>query len=177
MNHIALVVEWYGPYSYSQAQVAARDFADGLYMTIGKTKHQKSPTALQYVGVASALANRICKQHHKIHEVTRDRKIWLGEIGSVGVPGRKGKAIDIRIDLAEWAHAYFLKLPLNDKKTKHAPDKPVTVLNRWWALITRPLGSDAPTLIGLILSSTRVQSMVRRSSGLVVVWKDGRKTT
>lgn len=133
MSHVALIVDWYGPYSYEKAKTSAKnDFCDGLYMVIGKTKHQKASTAIQYIGVAKDLCSRLCNGHHKIHEVTRERKFWLGEIGSVGIPGPKGKVIDVRIDLAEWAHAYFLRLPLNDKKTKNAPDRAVTVLNRWW---------------------------------------------
>lgn len=134
MKHIALVVDWYGPYSYEGAQNASDDFAAGLYMVFGKVKHQKVISIPQYIGVASSLKKRLTNNHHKIHEVTRDRKFWLGEIGSVGIPGPKRKVIDTRIDLAEWAHAYFLRLPLNEKKTYRAPDKPVTVLNRWWKI-------------------------------------------
>lgn len=36
------------------------------------------------------------------------------------------------LDLAEWSHAYFLQLPLNDKKRKTPPDFPIVTYNRWW---------------------------------------------
>ncbi len=170
MNHIALVVDWYGPYTYKDARIAAKnDFSDGLYLVTGKIKHQKARVALQYAGVAKDLYSRLNNGHHKIHQVTRDQKFWFGEIGSVGLPGPKSKVIDTRIDLAEWAHAYFLKLPLNGRKTKHAPDRPLTVLNRWWKIDyetprTRRPHKDWPDLI----------EYPGKGYGAKIVWFGGR---
>ena len=36
------------------------------------------------------------------------------------------------LDLSEWAHAYFLQLPHNNKKKATPPDRAITVYNRWW---------------------------------------------
>ena len=132
MTHVAIIVDWYGPYTFDDARVAAKeDYADGLYLVIGKKKGERS-RRIQYVGVSNNLSQRVSNGHHKIHEVTRDREFWLGEIGSIGLPGKKRSVIDERIDLAESAHAFFLQPPLNDRKTYYAPRKPLTVLNRWW---------------------------------------------
>jgi len=30
------------------------------------------------------------------------------------------------------AYAYFLQLPLNERKRKNPPEHPITVYNRWW---------------------------------------------
>lgn len=135
MSHISIAVDWYGPYCTETAKTAAKeDFSDGLYMLIGKVKHQKRSSELQYVGIAKDLYNRVNeKTHHKIKYVSQQCNIWLGEVVTIGIPGRKQKATDMQQDLAEWCHAYFLQLPLNDKKKINPPFRPCTVLNRWWS--------------------------------------------
>jgi len=70
--------------------------------------------------------------HHKLSRITRELEIWLGEVASARSPGRKIKVTDRILDLVEWAHIYFLKLALNDKKRENPPDDPITVYNRWW---------------------------------------------
>ncbi|GHV00994.1 hypothetical protein AGMMS49521_0200 [Campylobacterota bacterium] len=134
MNHIAIIINWFGPYqNIEEAQtVSAKDFSDGLYLAIGRTPYQRGEATLQYVGLASDLASRLNNNHHKLPEIKHDFKLWLGEIASTGIAGRKKKVTEIRLDLAEWCHSYFLELPLNEKKRDNPPDRPVTVLNRWW---------------------------------------------
>jgi len=134
VSHIAIVVDWYGPYSFDEARLAAKnDYGDGLYLVIGKKKGEWEHY-IQYIGVSQNLSGRVNSAHKKIHMVTCDRTLWLGEIGSIGLPGKVNSktVIDLRIDLAESAHIYFLQPRLNDRKAYHAPKLPVTVLNRWW---------------------------------------------
>jgi hypothetical protein len=132
-RHIAIVVDWFGPFGFEEARAIARaDFADGLYMLIGKVKYQKANAKLQYIGVAKGLYARLSRQHHAVPRLTRDLNIWLGEVASMGIPGRKRKVVHTQLDLAEWAHSYFLGLPLNERKVANPPSLPVTVLNRWW---------------------------------------------
>ena len=132
-KHIAIVADWYGPYGLVEAmEVAANDFNDGMYMLIGKKKYQKSGPKLQYVGIAAQLYDRIWPRHHAISELPSGVRIWLGEIATVGIPGKKEKVTDTQLDLAEWALVYFLELPLNTKKKRNPPFRPLTLLNRWW---------------------------------------------
>lgn len=132
MKSLSAIIDWYGPYSLEEAKSASKfDYDDGLYMVIGKKKHQRA-SHIQYVGLASTLGSRINGRHHKIPEVVREQFIWLGEVTSPRTPGRKIKVTDRMLDLAEWAHAYFLQLPLNTKKVKNPPDWPIVVYNRWW---------------------------------------------
>jgi hypothetical protein len=132
-KHLTITVDWFGPYtSVEEAATAAKeDFEDGLYLVAGKRKSQHGKPCLQYVGIAKRLATRLFTSEG-VKSVTRDRKIWLGEISSSAPPGKKTKATKPTIDLAEWAHAYFLRLPCNTKKKASPPPRPVTVLNRWW---------------------------------------------
>jgi hypothetical protein len=132
MKAIVAVIEWYGPYCFDEAKEAAREnYDDGLYMVVGKRKN-KQKNLMQYVGIASELDSRLSKNHHKIPEVTREQVIWLGEVISPRSPGRKLKVTDKMLDLIEWAHVYFLQLPLNNKKKTNPPDREIIVYNRWW---------------------------------------------
>jgi hypothetical protein len=131
MKHLAIVIDWYGPYSRQQAKEVSKDFVDGLYLGIGKRRHQRSDAAPLYIGLSGTLAARIAN-HQTLDKITREAKLWLGEISSSNVPGRRLKKTPATLDMTEWVHAYFLGFPLNIKKKKKPPTRPVTVLNRWW---------------------------------------------
>lgn len=132
MKSITAIIDWYGPYSIEEATKASKfDYGDGVYMVIGKAKYERNDK-LQYIGLANDLGKRLSGHHHRIPEVKRDQKIWLGEVASPRTPGRKVKVTDRMLDLAEWAHAFFLQLPLNGKKTSNPPDMAIVIYNRWW---------------------------------------------
>ncbi len=132
MKHLAVVVDWYGPYTLDEAKLSARlDYESGLYLGIGKLKHQKGAPIIQYVGISKNLARRL-QTHKKLPEILRETKIWLGEVATAEVPGKKIKKTVASLDLAEWALAYFLEIPMNEKKRKTAPSRAITLLNRWW---------------------------------------------
>ena len=152
MKQIAIVIDWYGPYSLEEAKSASKlHFNSGLYMAIGKIKYQKTKSKLQYIGLAKSLEYRLCNGHKKLCMVCTGLQIWLGEIVSNGVSGKKDKATNRLLDLAEWAHIYFADIQLNEKKTSNPPDKPVTVVNRWWKINDTPrirkVHKDWPELI------------------------------
>ena len=132
-KHVAIIIDWYGPYSLSDAKEVAREnFGAGAYVALGKRRHQKSSSQFQYIGISSNLAYRLIEDHEKLSKIKRERILWLGEVTSTGIPGPKKKKTDPQLDLAEWAHAFFLKPYLNDKKTCSPPDRGLTVINRWW---------------------------------------------
>jgi len=131
MKPVVAVIEWYGPYTLESAQTASFDYEDGIYLALGKTRSQRN-IQLQYVGLASNLKARLNADHHRLPEISRDMSIWLGEVVSPRTPGKKIKVTDRMLDLAEWAHAYFLQLPLNKAKKANPPDRSITVYNRWW---------------------------------------------
>ena len=131
MKPVVALIDWFGPYDLEGARHAAFDYDDGVYCAIGKTRYARH-TKLQYVGLANNLRSRLNGAHHKLPLVTRQMEVWLGEVVSPRTPGRKIKTTDRMLDLAEWAHAYFLQLPLNERKKKRPPDRPITVYNKWW---------------------------------------------
>lgn len=134
-NHLMIAINWFGPYKdLDEARNCARhDYSHGLYLVIGKRRSERTKK-LQYVGIGKAIHTRLNEGHHKISLVEREREIWLGEIMTAEPPGRRRKATRATLDFAEWLHARFLQLPLNEKKTKALPGRSVTVLNRWFCL-------------------------------------------
>ncbi|USU13820.1 hypothetical protein NF701_08360 [Sphingomonadaceae bacterium OTU29THOMA1] len=152
-KHLMIAIYWYGPYrDLNEARRAARDdYEHGLYLAIGKCRRERR-LAMQYVGIGGSIHTRLNDRHHKLSLITRERQIWLGEIATAEPSGKRMKVTRTTLDYAEWLHARFLGLPLNDKKTKEPPNRGVTVLNRWFsaddydATKRRP-HSDWPDLI------------------------------
>ncbi|MDO9067908.1 MAG: hypothetical protein Q7W05_05575 [Deltaproteobacteria bacterium] len=133
MKHLAVVIDWYGPYTSSEEAIAAAksDYNQGLYVGIGKRRYEHGSSKPQYIGLSKNLANRL-ESHQKLPEITREIKLWLGEVATPEPSGSKNKKTTATLDYAEWLHAYFLQLPLNEKKKVSPPPRPLTVLNRWW---------------------------------------------
>lgn len=134
-KHLMIAIDWYGPYpGIDEARHSARDYYDhGLYLAIGG--RDSDPTiALQYVGIGERLHTRLVRRHHALPQITRDCSIWLGEVVTAEPSGARVKFSRATLDYGEWLHARFLRLPLNQKKSKRTPTRSVTVLNRWWGL-------------------------------------------
>jgi hypothetical protein len=133
-KHLMIAVDWFGPYDLNQAREAAKsDYEHALYMCLGLRRHQRT-RALQYIGIGNSVHTRLQDDHHKLQKVTRERQIWLGEIATAEPSGKKLKVTKATLDYAEWLHARFLQLPLNEKKTKALPPRSVSVMNRWFKI-------------------------------------------
>jgi hypothetical protein len=133
-KHLMIAINWYGPYpDLNEARKHARhDYVHGLYLAIGKCKYERR-RALQYIGIGNSMHTGLTSRHHKLSLILRERTLWLGEIVTAEPSGKRLKATRATLDFAEWLHARFLRLPLNDKKTKALPPRSVTVFNRWFA--------------------------------------------
>lgn len=140
-ENIASVVDWFGPYiraadgdPFKHARSAAQnDFGRGLYVAVGyKMGLQRGPRRLLYIGVGDPLHTRLNQNHHKLNSFFIT-SLWLGEISVAEVPGRRLKKINPHLDAVEWAIAYFLKLPFNQRKSVNPPEISCVVVNRWWA--------------------------------------------
>jgi hypothetical protein len=151
-KHLMIAINWYGPYSnLDEARAAARGGWDhGLYLAIGKRSYQRI-IGIQYVGMGEILHARLVESHPKLSQVQSGRQLWLGEIATAEPSGKRLKATRTTLDYAEWMHARFLRLPLNEKKTKELPPRSVTVLNRWYGrdfeTVKRRPHKDWPDLI------------------------------
>jgi hypothetical protein len=129
---IAVVINWFGPYTYEEAIKAAKtDYDDGLYVVIGREPNQKKDR-FQYIGIANNLHQRLLQQKGLFNAFSQKCELWLGESASTRIPGKKIGNKNPAIDLAESAHIYFLQPPLNVNKSVYPPKSEITVVNRWW---------------------------------------------
>lgn len=134
----ALVVDWSGPFdSIDACRNAAKEYAVGecLYMAAGMRRYQRT-SSLQYVGLSTDPESRFTNQHHKLPEVTRNFKVWIGQVVSHSIAGRRAQhqpsSHSVAVGLAEWMLAYFLQLPLNVQKRANPPPDSAVLLNRWF---------------------------------------------
>lgn len=139
-DNIASIVDWYGPYTpqagkgaIAVAQAAAKsDYGAGLYAAIGHGQSvRRGPHKLLYVGMSDNLFARLTPQHHALGGLSI-AGIWLGEVATAGIPGRRTKRVDPHLDMIEWMTAYFLRMPFNERKRVNPPPSSSIVLNRWW---------------------------------------------
>lgn len=137
---MATVVDWFGPYTGTDrtellqtARTAAQaDYGRGLYAAVGHgLQVRRGPRTLLYMGVGDPLHTRLHAGHHKLGAFSLT-SLWLGEVSVAGVPGRRRKKINPHLDIVEWASAYFLQLPFNERKRSRPPPVSCVILNRWW---------------------------------------------
>jgi hypothetical protein len=121
-NHKTIIVDWYGAYSPEHVE-ENKDWENGLYLASGYLKHKQSED-VHYCGITEGSFSARHAKHHKLSEITRNRKIWIGEIAYPNRPKR-----DI-LELAESVIIYFWQPELNTRKTVNPPS-PVTLINRW----------------------------------------------
>jgi hypothetical protein len=133
-KHLMIAVNWYGPYAtIKAARESAREFyGEGLYFAIGR-REGEARRSMQYIGIGGDIQTRLKNDHHKLKLVQSSLQIWLGEIATAGPSGRRLKITKPTLDYAEWLHAFYLPLQLNEKKTRSAPDRSVTVMNKWYS--------------------------------------------
>ena len=138
MATVALIVDWCGPFKTIEDASRTADnlhFGEALYFATGKRRRQRA-ASLQYVGISNDPMSRLSKFHHKLPEITADVRIWIGEISSHAIAGRKAARHPVAhsraVELAEWALVYFLEIPLNRRKRKNPPNESVVLVNRWW---------------------------------------------
>lgn len=134
-KHLMIAINWFGPYRQDLEairKIAERDYEHGLYLAIGLTSYQRYEKTLQYIGIGIPISRRLTDRHHRLPLNKRQREIWLRDIATAEPSGKNLKVTPATLDYAEWLHARFLRLPLNDKKTKWLPPRSITILNRWF---------------------------------------------
>jgi hypothetical protein len=134
-KRLVIGIDWFGPYTRKEVLKAASYYDGGLYLAIGRLSGKGNhKIKLQYIGLSTrGLCSRAgTSAHHKLKQLDPSVKIWLGEIATAEPAGKRVHATRTTLSYAEWLHAYFMKLPLNERKRENLPPKPVTVLNRWW---------------------------------------------
>jgi hypothetical protein len=122
-SHTTVIVDWHGPYSYSEVEETP-DRGNGLYLATGKLRYERE-ASIQYCGITEGSFIRRFKSHHKVHEINRDQEFWLGTVKYPGDPSRHF------LETAESIIIYFWQPSLNERKKVFAP-KPITLINKWF---------------------------------------------
>lgn len=172
---VAIAVDWSGPFSsISAAKETAKsnELGEAIYLAVGRRKRQRS-TRMQYVGISGDPKSRINQNHHKLPDINSELGLWVGKVVSHAVAGRKRMKLSVMVNSAEWALAFFLELPLNDRKRRRPPDRSLILLNRWFNpdFSTRRVHrghEDWPDLI-------EYEHPVDGDEGAVIVWFGGRR--
>ncbi len=121
-DHTTVIIDWRGPFTFEEIEKNP-EWRNGVYLLSGKRRY-KHIKQIQYCGITEgSFASRFA-QHHKLPEINRDLRIWLGE---VSYPKNATRHF---LEMAESIIVYFWQPVLNDRK-KVRPPKPVTVLSRW----------------------------------------------
>jgi hypothetical protein len=138
MATLSLIIDWCGPFpSIVRANEAANNFnlREVLYLATGQRAYQRKGT-MQYVGISNDPKSRFNGNHHTLPEIKRNFGIWIGEIVSHGIAGRRAHnqpvMHSLAVERAEWAIAYFLALPLNQRKRRKPPPGAIILINRWF---------------------------------------------
>lgn len=122
-SHTTVIVDWHGPYSYSEVEEAP-ERGNGLYLATGKLKYGREAT-IQYCGITEGSFIGRFKTHHKVHKINREQEFWLG---TIQYPGDASRYF---LEMAESIIIYFWQPALNERKRVHIP-KPITLVNKWF---------------------------------------------
>jgi hypothetical protein len=119
-----LVVDWFGPYSEDDPSISANQWGNCLYAFTGKRKYDRRDDIL-YFGITEGNITSRLRRHHKIDEVTRNRKLWLGWFEQPGKWNRR------HLELAEHCLVHYWKPWLNEKKVGKPP-RDTVLISRWF---------------------------------------------
>lgn len=122
-SHTTVIVNWRDPFSYDEIE-SNPDLGDGLYLATGKLKHKREET-IQYCGITEGSFIRRFKSHHKLHNINRDKKFWIGKVQYPDEASR------YYLEMAESMIIYFWQPELNEMKKISLP-KPITLINNWY---------------------------------------------
>jgi hypothetical protein len=118
-----IILNWFGPYAFDEV-LQDKESGNGIYLVTGKRPYERT-AKIQYCGITeNSFAYRL-KTHHKIHEVTKDRRFWLAQIE---YPVEFNREI---LETAEKIIIYAWQYDLNEKK-KYTPPQPTTIINFWF---------------------------------------------
>lgn len=122
-SDIAVIVNWYGPYTYEEIE-NNNNLENGLYLATGKLKYERNAT-IQYCGITKGSFRQRFRNHHKVHEINKEQKFWIGLIKYPDNPPR------YCLEMAESMIIYFWQPKLNEKKKMSIPT-PITLINKWF---------------------------------------------
>ena len=117
-----IIIGWRGPYTPEDLHLS--DLENGLYFLSGRRKYERQDQ-IQYFGITGGpYRRRLNRWHHAMGQITKNPKIWLGQIES---PVRFTRG---HLELAEGCLIYFWAPNLNRLKLV-TPPEPVCLISKW----------------------------------------------
>ena len=127
---VAVVVDWYGPYT---GHDALRDVVQAEWLGVPRVLYMALArwNKYQYVGLTTNPGNRIHEGHDQLNHEDNER-FYIGEIVTQGITGPRngGQPPDLR--LAEHALIRFLKPTLNRNKKFSDPKDCVSIFSCYY---------------------------------------------
>ena len=121
MEFESIVINWHGPVAPEEVD----DYHEGgLYVITGYKRYERNDQ-IQYIGITERNFSSRLDRHHKINKVTRDRRIWVGQIVYPTEPSRT------KLERAEGMLIYALQPDLNERKKVTLP-RPAVVVSHWF---------------------------------------------
>ncbi|GAB2732073.1 hypothetical protein GCM10027019_09290 [Melaminivora jejuensis] len=121
MDNLTIRVNWRGPFSLEE--VCETDLGGGLYLLTGKRPYERNEQ-IQYCGITEGFFRSRLKQHHKLPQIKKDLRIWLGQ---VVYPEQVTRT---HLELAEAIIVYFWQPNLNERK-RIQPPRPTVIISQW----------------------------------------------
>ncbi|MEI6707837.1 MAG: hypothetical protein WCK96_11960 [Methylococcales bacterium] len=124
MDELTIKIHWKGVYSLDE--VNKREDGNGLYLLAGKRKYKQEDSDIQYFGITEKkYKERFSDKNHPIHDITRDLKIWLGEV-------IYPQNFELKhLKTAEAIMIYYWQPNLNTQN-KPYPPRPTTIVSHWF---------------------------------------------
>lgn len=118
-----IIVRWEGPHTLEIASES--NFGKGLYFFTGRKPYERTDQ-IQYFGITEGLYRRRFKNHSAIPQVTKNLRIWFGQ---VEYPKRFNRT---HLELAEGCMVYFWggDRIINRRKLIYPPE-PVCLISKW----------------------------------------------
>ena len=134
---IAIIVEWYGPYTsiegLKEEAIAwgkkSRTLTRTLYMGIS-SREALAESSINYIGLSTSPSSRFGK-HEKMNDPINNA-YYLGEIATADLSGRRTLKTPTDLHTAEGAFIHKLQPTLNTSRKRTAPKDCVVIYSRFW---------------------------------------------
>ena len=120
----AIVIAWYGPYTFEEASCCAEQ---GLYMVYGRRgKSVLKNKKVLYCGITTRdVGTRVAEHVADVYN-HRDNRWWVGE---QIFPKKRSRSV---LEDAEWVLTRFTNAKYAKSKTKGLPKKTIYLINTWY---------------------------------------------
>ena len=127
MGHHTIIIHWTGPVSVKDLEKGS---GGGLYLLTGRCVYERND-AIQYCGITERDFCARFSQHHKLSQVKKNLRCW---VGSIVLPKRYNRE---KLEATEKLLIYIAQPQLNIRKKEGLP-KAMTIISHWFKPSGKP---------------------------------------